>query len=229
MRSILVAVALMALAPLPALAQGRALPVYADATIREWAPEFRDMVNDNYRRMILNQLSPAEAQRLRAVKWEFPADPAQVLFDFYARGDGTIVLPVASLLLLKDLANAEAWLTLNGYSSQTVLDYLSVIRRDRLGQWPARATPPRARSIPRSSRAHRARSPSSTASMPPERWPPRTARTSSACRGRSVSRSCAGCGSPPGAIRPISRPGCVIPAGTCPMPRRWPSSIAGRA
>ncbi len=113
-RSILVAVALTALAPLPALAQGRALPVYADATIREWAPEFRDMVDDNYRRMILNQLGPAEAQRLRAVKWEFPADPAQVLFDFYARGDGTIVLPVASLLLLKDLANAESWLTLNG-------------------------------------------------------------------------------------------------------------------
>src|SRR2546422_3400890 len=107
-RSILAAVALMAVAPLPALAQGRALPVYADATIREWAPEYRDMVNDNYRRMILNQLSPAEAQRLRGLKWEFPADPAQVLFDFYARGDGTIVLPVASLLLLKDLATAEA-------------------------------------------------------------------------------------------------------------------------
>jgi len=138
LRSILAAVALVALAPLPAIAQARALPIYADATIREWAPEFRDMVNDNYRRMILNQLSPAEAQRLRAVKWEFPADPAQVLFDFYARGDGTIVLPVASLLLLKDLANAESWLTVNGYSSQTVLDYLSVIRRDRLGQWPVR-------------------------------------------------------------------------------------------
>jgi len=138
LRSILAAVALVALAPLPALAQGRALPVYADATIREWAPEFRDMVNDNYRQMILNQLGPAEAQRLRGLKWEFPADPAQVLFDFYARGDGTIVLPVASLLLLKDLANAEAWLTVNGYSSQTVLDYLSVIRRDRLGQWPVR-------------------------------------------------------------------------------------------
>ncbi len=138
LRAILAAVALMALAPLPALAQGRALPVYADATIREWAPEYREMVKDNYRRMILNQLSPAEAQRLRALKWDFPADPAQVLFDFYARGDGTIVLPVASLLLLKDLATAEAWLTVNGYASQTVLDYLSVIRRDRLGQWPVR-------------------------------------------------------------------------------------------
>src|SRR5438309_939975 len=134
-RSILVAVALMALAPLTALAQGRALPIYADATIREWAPEYRDMVNDNYRRMILNQLSPAEAQRLRAVKWEFPADPAQVLFDFYARGDGTIVLPVASLLLLMDLDKAESWITVNGYSSQTVVDWLSVIRWFTLVQW----------------------------------------------------------------------------------------------
>ncbi len=132
------AVALVATAPATVSAQPRTLPVYADATIREWQPEFRDVVHDNYKRMVAPQLSPVEAERLRTLRWEFPADPARVLFDFYTRGDGAVFLPVASLLLLKDVAAAEAWLTVNGYSSQAVLDYLSVIRMDRLGQWPVR-------------------------------------------------------------------------------------------
>jgi hypothetical protein len=88
--------------------------------------------------MMLPQLGPQEVQRLRALKWEFPTDPSAVLFEFHAREDGTIVMPVASMLFLKDLATAEAWLTVNGYSAQTLFDYVTVIRMDRLGQWPTR-------------------------------------------------------------------------------------------
>jgi hypothetical protein len=132
------AAALIATAPATVRAQSWALPVYPDATIREWHAEFRDVVHDNYRRMVAPQLNPAETPRLRTLRWDFPADPARVLFDFAARGDGTVFLPVASLLLLKDVVTAEAWLTVNGYASQAVLDYLSVIRMGRLGQWPVR-------------------------------------------------------------------------------------------
>jgi hypothetical protein len=119
-------------------AQPRALPLYPESTIREWQPEFSQMVKENYEKVLFPQLTAAEAQRLRSLRWDFPLDPSLFALQFWAREDGTITLPVASLLFLKDIANADAWLALNGYPSQTVLDYLTILGRGRLGEWPAR-------------------------------------------------------------------------------------------
>ena len=44
-------------------AQPSTLPVYPESTIREWQPEFRQMVQDNYRNLFRPQLT-AELQRL---------------------------------------------------------------------------------------------------------------------------------------------------------------------
>lgn len=112
------------------------LPIYPDATIREWEPEFRAAVQDNYTRLFRPKLNTQEAQHLRALRFEFPTDPEHVLFEFYTRSDGTVVLPVASLLLLKDLVAAQVWLEATGYSAQTMLDYLAIVRQGRLVNWP---------------------------------------------------------------------------------------------
>jgi hypothetical protein len=112
------------------------LPLYPDAMIREWEPEFRTVVLDNYARLFRPKLDTQEAQRLRTLRFEFPTDPERVLFEFATHSDGAVVLPVASLLLLKDLVAAQVWLEANGYSAQTLLDYLAIVRWGRLGDWP---------------------------------------------------------------------------------------------
>jgi len=117
---------------------GRAatLPIYPEATIREWEPEFRAVVLENYARLFKPNFNTQEALRLRPLRFEFPTDPELVLFNFHSRSDGTVVLPVASLLLLKDLVAAQVWLEDNRYSAQTVLDYLAIVRQGRLANWP---------------------------------------------------------------------------------------------
>lgn len=136
-RMLAIALGLLFMALAPAHATGLTLPIYPAATIAERAPEFRDVIVGNYERVMRPALTPAEAQKLRGLGWSFPGDPAQVLFDFRAQSTGQIILPVASLLLLKDLATAEAWLTVRGYNSFALLDYMTIIRVNRLGQWPA--------------------------------------------------------------------------------------------
>lgn len=131
------------------LAHATTLPIYSNSTIREWEPEFHAAIQDNYTRMFQPKLNNEEAQQLRRVRLDFPSDPESVLFNFHSRSDGTVVMPVASLLLLKDLATAQAWLDLSGYSAQTVLDYLSIIRQGRLVNWPdAERLPLQALGIP---------------------------------------------------------------------------------
>jgi hypothetical protein len=83
-----------------------ALPIYPQDTIREWEPEFRAAVEDNYARLFRPRLNSRETPHLRALRFEFPTAPEQVLFQFHSRSDGAVVLPVAALLLLKDLVAA---------------------------------------------------------------------------------------------------------------------------
>lgn len=114
------------------------LPVYPAAELAQWEPKFRRSIEDNYRRVMLPALTTEEAAALRKMRFNFPTDPGQVTLAFRATSAGTIELPVASLLLLKDLSGAEAWLTANRYTTFPLLEYLSVIRLGRLGQWPTR-------------------------------------------------------------------------------------------
>jgi hypothetical protein len=127
------------------------VPIYLDAVQREWQSEFRSMVTDNYQRLMTPRLTNEEAARLRNVKFDFPIDQDAVAFRFFATENGQIVMPVASLLFLKDLSLAYAWLNANGYSPQTVFDYLTLFIRGRLQRWPKELwPPPKALGIPES-------------------------------------------------------------------------------
>lgn len=118
------------------VANAATVPLYSKTTIAEWEPEFRSMIEENYARLFQPKLSNDEARRLRAIRFVFPVDPENVLFKFSSSPDGTVRMPVASLLFLKDLANAQAWLELSSYSAQPVLDYFAIIRQGRLAEWP---------------------------------------------------------------------------------------------
>lgn len=129
--------AALALAAAPGTAQGwPAGPAYPKPLIAEWQGEFEGMVLDNYRRLFAPVLTPPEAARLRGLRFVFSTDPAAVLMQFQSRSDGVIIMPVASLLLLKDLALAEAWLHVQGYAIASVLDYVGLLRMGRLVSLP---------------------------------------------------------------------------------------------
>ena len=117
-------------------AQGQ-VPIYSDALQAEWQSEFSGMVIDNYQRLMVPRMTNEEIARLRNVRFEFPIDREAVAFRFFARETGQIVMPVASLLFLKDLAAAYAWLNINNYSPQTVFDYLTLFIRGWVQRWPS--------------------------------------------------------------------------------------------
>jgi hypothetical protein len=119
-------------------------PGYTLAEQREWQDEFRGFVQENYRGLMEPHLNAQERQRIGAYRFDFPVEARPSAFDFQANSRGEIVLPVESLLLLKDLALAQAWLSLRGYSLSPVLEYAAVLGNGGLAQWPATRRLPKA-------------------------------------------------------------------------------------
>lgn len=119
-------------------------PGYSTADQREWQDEFRGFVQDNFRGLMEPSLSAQERQRIGPYRFVFPVDARPNAFDFQANSRGEIVLPVESMLLLKDLSLAQAWLSLNGYSLAPVLEYTAVLGNGGLAQWPAARRLPKA-------------------------------------------------------------------------------------
>ncbi len=122
---------------------------YPSAVLMEWKPEFESKLPANARDLLLRNLTAQEAARLGGLRFEFPTDEHQWPFHYFARSDGTIELGVASLMFAKDIALAEAWLSVNRWSTSTLLDYMGALRFGRLDALaPARRTPLAALGIP---------------------------------------------------------------------------------
>lgn len=119
------------------ISNGRAQPItYPIALQQEWQPEFRAFTLDNYRGLMQPHLTAKEAHRLQSVRFEFPVGPHDQHFNFFSSSDDRVAMPVASLLFFKDLAFASAWLSVNGYSTIPVLDYVSILAHGGLVRWP---------------------------------------------------------------------------------------------
>ncbi len=112
-------------------------PGYPLALQQEWQQEFSEFTQDNFRGLLAPLLTADEQQRLRGLRFEFPLGAREQPMDFHAVSDGRVVLPVESLLLLKDLAGASAWLSLRGHAVAPVFDYAAVLANGGLAAWPA--------------------------------------------------------------------------------------------
>lgn len=120
-----------------AMGASAADPGYSLAEQREWQDEFRGFVQDNFRGLMEPSLTAQERQRIGAYRFVFPVEARPSALDFQANSRGEIVLPVESMLLLKDLSLAQAWLSLRGYSLAPALEYAAVLGNGGLAQWPA--------------------------------------------------------------------------------------------
>src|SRR5262249_51159634 len=87
-------------------------------------------VGEFWSRAIFANLTAAEKRALAGVQFQFPlvginGGP----LDFYADSQKrTVFMPILSLLFLEDLSTAYAWLWANGYSLETIDEYVSMLK-----------------------------------------------------------------------------------------------------
>jgi hypothetical protein len=107
---------------------------YDAATLTAWSSRVIPGIEQTLREDLLPRVPPESRQALRGVALRFPLEDAQVPFGFKSRWDANaIVLPASSMRLFRDLCVAYAWLSRNGYTTDTVSDYLTMLR----SQWPS--------------------------------------------------------------------------------------------
>jgi hypothetical protein len=109
---------------------------YDAATLTAWSSRVVPGIEQTLREDLLPRVPPESRQALRGVALRFPLEDGQVPFGFKSRWDAkAIVLPASSMRLFRDLCVAYAWLSRNGYTTDTVSDYLTMLR----SQWPSEA------------------------------------------------------------------------------------------
>lgn len=110
--------------------------IYDQETLEFWQTRYPDSTRRIYDEAFMPIFSPEERAALADVQLQFPlvsegvfqADPLA----FYATSNPpTVYMPIHSLKFLDDLSVAYAWLFWNGYSLETVTDYISMLKYQR--------------------------------------------------------------------------------------------------
>jgi len=130
---------------LPAGAQTGWESLYSTEALSKEKPRLEERVNELFRR--LNTLfSAAEKSAFARVEFEVPLrDPTGNPLNFFAHGTvraPRVTMPVQSLLFVEDLSTAYAWLHLNGYSLETVDEYITLLKYKTPADFPSRRYPP---------------------------------------------------------------------------------------
>ena len=114
-------------------------PPYEDAVLAEWQQRYPRGIISNFREVILPRLEPAQRRALENVGIRFPLRiPGREPFAFAAdTRNQTLFMSIQSLKFLDDANIAIAWLERNGYSSESVYNYLTMLRN-----WQAAEPPP---------------------------------------------------------------------------------------
>jgi hypothetical protein len=149
-RSLLAAVALglgvFLASAVDAYAQARDFSsLYDDAVLREVAPRYRDWIVSNFENVFLPKLTTEERQRVQGVSVQVPPrGNERGLFEFYSiSGTKTIVMPAQSIRFVYDISVAYAWLQTNGYTIETVSDYISMLKYQDVSRFAGRFPDPR--------------------------------------------------------------------------------------
>ncbi len=137
-------VLLLLLLPSVGWTAGEWIEMYpADRLVRE-KPRLEERANQmlGILRTLISKggLAGAKAPLLASVRVEVPlSDDAGVPLDFasrYSSSTGVVVAPTFSLLFVEDLCTAYAWLYKQGYSLETIDEYLAMLRYKRAADFP---------------------------------------------------------------------------------------------
>ncbi len=123
----------------PALAADKPWSGFYDAaTLGTWGARVMPGIETTLREDLLPRVPPEFRQALRGVQLRFPPEDPAAPFGFRSQWDAhqkVILFPVSSMRLFRDLCVAYSWLSHNGYTTDTVSDYLTMLR----SQWPSDA------------------------------------------------------------------------------------------
>jgi hypothetical protein len=88
-------------------------------------------------------LTSAQAHAFSDIQIDLPltAEPAPNPLDFYSAGAGNISLPLLTVAFVEDMSEAYSWLWANRYSSQTVDEYLGMLRNRAPSDFPGKRYP----------------------------------------------------------------------------------------
>jgi hypothetical protein len=114
----------------PALAWGADYgTMYDDRLLAQRQPVYREVMQDNLQKVFLPKLTPDERRRLTQLSVDFPLrGPERGLFEYFAERSGRVVLSTMSIRFLGDLGVAYAWLDANGFTMESVTDYISMLK-----------------------------------------------------------------------------------------------------
>lgn len=124
----------------PAAASGIAdlSSLYDRPTLQGAVERYRMQTGKILDQVIAPALLPEDRRALGGVQMIYPMpgeDPlAGAAFGYYstaASGTGKVVFPVLSLKFLEDLCTSYAWLQVNGYSLETISDYVAMLKYNR--------------------------------------------------------------------------------------------------
>ncbi|MGC9353506.1 MAG: phage exclusion protein Lit family protein [Mariniphaga sp.] len=107
--------------------------MYSKQDLSYWQTRYPANISWNFNDLMLGKLYPKEKYNAFGTKLEFPLTPygemAGSPFSFYAAvPHKTIYISVSSVKFIDDLSIASAWLEQNGYSQETVMDYISILK-----------------------------------------------------------------------------------------------------
>ncbi len=111
--------------------------LYEPAVLAERQQLYPKFFLGAFQELIKPRLTPEEQRRLDHVRFVFPQSiPGAEPYGFRS-GDGRVELSIASLKFVNDEMSAYAWLGRNGYSPNTIDDYVAMLRH-----WRTDARPP---------------------------------------------------------------------------------------
>ncbi|HVO14744.1 MAG TPA: hypothetical protein VMV26_05995 [Alphaproteobacteria bacterium] len=124
---LLVAAALTALAP-AAVRAADIDSLYDDDFLRRAQSIYAEGIRWNMENILWRRMTPDERKALSAVELDFPLhSPEREPFAFMASGT-RVTMSVLSLQFFEDLTDAYAWLWANGYTVETALEYVSMLK-----------------------------------------------------------------------------------------------------
>jgi hypothetical protein len=103
--------------------------MYDDRLLAQRQPSYREIMLGNLQKVFLPKLTPDERRRLSHLSMDVPLrGPERGLFEYFAERSGRVVMSTMSIRFLGDLGVAYAWLDANGYTMESVTDYVSMLK-----------------------------------------------------------------------------------------------------
>jgi len=126
---------------IPIQAAGKDLSnLYESNTLEYWQGRYPKNIQYNFENVIRANLEPKERTALKTAQLAFPLvginkDPL-AFYSFPAGHPPLVAVPILSVKFFDDLVIAYSWLTESGYSAETVIDYVSMLKYGKADWFP---------------------------------------------------------------------------------------------